>query len=171
MNRIIILSILCCTTLSISCKSQNLNIDEFMKEYKSLEIRFINNKHFTKSRDLVCEAIRNDDISSDTVVLVEHFIDVTSHYSCSFYESGETINYETYNNKGNRMNKLSIRETSLSGMTPVVIKAIKNNSFEDVLKEGNKQRFTPNTIVLVTMAIKNKDNYIIKAYMINKFNE
>ena len=104
--------------------------------------------------------------------MVEEFTDVTSSYSCSYYDSENITNYEAYrNNKGCRRNKPSIRETNLSGMSPIIIRAIKSNRFKDVLEKGKKVRFTPNAIVLITIAIKNKDDYIIKAYMINNFKE
>ncbi len=173
MNRIITLSILFSLTLSISCKSQSLNIDEFMKKYKSLKIKFINDKKFRKSRNLVLKSIKTDDISSDTIVFIEDFTDVTANYSCSFYMSGKTINYETYHSykNGRRKNRLEIRETSLSGISPIIIRAIKNNCFDDVLEKGKKQRFSPNSTVLITIAIKKKYDYTTKTFMINYFKE
>jgi len=176
MNRIIILIILFTTTLSVFCKSQRLDVDEFKKEYKSLGIKFLNSQYFNKSRNLVFKSIKTNKISSDTVVLVEEFTDETSYYMCSFYESGRILNnyeaFHPYDKDGIIIKKIYIRKTNFSGMTPVIIKAIKNNDLDEVLEKGKELRFTPNAIVLITIAIKEKSSdYAIKTFMINEFKE
>lgn len=163
----IILALLISTIFSISCNSQDLKVNKFLKEYKALDIKFVNHKIYNKSRKAAI-AIRKETLKkADTLILVEYFNDITANYSCSIYNSNELICYDILTSFKDK--KVKVVETNLCGITPHLINAFKSNTLEVFLEKGKNIRFTPNTKILITIALKENGEYHMKSYMTNNF--
>ena len=156
-------------TLS-SCWSQGLESRQLEGGYNSLGIKFINDKDFKESRHLALSKIEFEHFRRDTLVFVEYFIDVTGNYSFGLYESGTISCYDIVNKDVDKTRTTrEIVPKDICGLTPFIIKSIKEGNLKDVLEKGEKQRFTPNTTIIITIAKKEGKDYNIKAYRINNF--
>lgn len=157
------------TTLS-SCWSQGLDSKQLEGGYNSLGVNFINNKDFKEFRHLALSKIEFEHFSRDTLIFIEYFIDVTGNYSFGLYESGKISCYDIVNQDvGKTRTTRELRQKDICGLTPYIIKSIKEGNLKDVLDKGEKQRFTPNTTIIITIAKKEGKDYNIKAYRINHF--
>lgn len=174
MSRIKILVVFFCTMLLLSCKSHKLDIDEFAKEYDSLGVKFFNEEYFVRCRKLVFESIKPDYIGGDTIVLIENFTNCFLRYSCYFYMSEEIPNYKTYYAKddfGKNEFAISLVSSNLSEMSTPFLRAIKNNCLNEAIEKAKKQIYTPHSTVVITIAIKEEDDYVITCYLTSTYNE
>lgn len=157
-------------TMFSSCLAQSHYIKQLENGYNSLGIKFINDKIFKESRRFALNKVKKESVRSDTLIFIESFIDVTGKYSYGFYDTKTIHCYDIISKDGGkRKSALKIVSTNLCTLNSFIVKSIKEGNLRNVLEKGEKQSYTPNTTLIISIAIKKGEDHNVKIYKTNSF--
>lgn len=138
-------------------------------------ILFLNKNIFNESRNLVLEKYKRRELKGDIIIFIESFVDVSENYACEIYSSKDSI-YTRFDidllfNKKKIVYKLNeksnIIDLNSSNFLESIITATQQNNLNELIKERNKYKTTPETSYIITIAKNVNSKIKVNQYYIH----
>lgn len=148
--------------LFFQCKTTQLG--QIEKEIRSsFTGKFLTQEIFDSSRDFMFKKLSPEILNSDTIILLEYFIDSKSNYAVTIYESSNQQRKRYNARKSIKGGRVHVDSLALYPNVPDKhLDLARKGKLEDIIKSMEAETLTPSSILILNIGIKDKEK--------NKFN-